>query len=74
MPDTETPEAGEQLTASSWHKTSTDEEAPETDAVEQATPVRVDDDSTEDPLPFDVDEADAVDQTRAIPGDDDDYR
>jgi hypothetical protein len=56
-------------------------ETPESDAAEQHTPVRDDDELRDDErlrwtmqVPFDVDEADAAEQTRLVELDEDDYR
>ena len=55
-------------------------ETPENDAVEQHTPVFADDARDDDRLewsiqvPFDVNEADAAEQTRPVELDEDDYR
>ena len=52
-----------------------DMETPEDDAIEQRTEVIADDAGTaRRDLPFDVDEADAAEQARAVGFDDDDYR
>jgi len=53
-----------------------DMETPEDDAIEQHTEVVADEavTVTRRELPFDVDEADAAEQARAVGYDDDDYR
>jgi hypothetical protein len=51
-----------------------DDDAPEADAVEQLTPVDVDDDDMLDPgrvrISSDADEADLIEQATAVPFDD----
>ena len=51
-----------------------DMETPEDDAIEQHQEVVADEVVTVAPVPFDVDEADAAEQARAVGFDDDDYR
>jgi hypothetical protein len=57
-----------------------DMETPEEDAVEQYREVVTDEESQESPreapreVPYEVDEADAAEQTRDVGYDDDDYR
>lgn len=52
----------------------TDIEAPDADAAEQRASVGEDDRGRLSRVPYDVDEADAADQERAVEFDDDDYR
>ena len=53
-----------------------DMETPEGDAIEQHQEVVADENATgaQHEVPFDVDEADAAEQARAVGYDDDDYR
>ena len=51
-----------------------DIEAPPEDAVEQATPANPADARERPRVPFEADEADAVDQSLVVDLDDDDYR
>ena len=51
-----------------------DIEAPEADIVEQQTPLHLDLEEPLTPMPFDVDEADAAEQSRVVELDEDDYR
>jgi len=51
-----------------------DVEAPEADAVEQATPVNPAERAAELRVGLEVDEADALEQSRVVSLDEDDYR
>lgn len=49
-------------------------ESPEADTVEQHTPLKSENDDRLGSVPFDVDEADAAEQSRVVELDEDDYR
>jgi hypothetical protein len=51
-----------------------DPEAPDADALEQATPVDPSEAQAMPSIPFEADEADAYDQFRVVQSDEDDYR
>ena len=51
-----------------------DEETPEADAVEQHTEVRPSEDELPRQIPHDANDADAVEQSRVVELDEDDYR